>query len=500
MWSTLPTIQFGQRNSEESTSGGDVDAMDVAWSSSKRMRFQAVHLEVNYDLDLLFSGESSSNHKNKQTVAATMDWQSQGSSSNDHIGSSASNGLEIDALITNSEASEPELQDIDYFGEDEEYKYNEDEEYNYNEDDEDYYDYDSELIETDYNSILAAKFDDLDLPPGVEAMVPWLQDSSSEGPSDYKPRAIIQDEIDSKFKLFKQFDIVQDFSDHHFAKKSAVKKPLKDWATRIQHEWKLLKNDLPESIHVRAYEERIDLLRAVIEGPVGTPYHDGLFFFDIRFPSNYPDSPPLVHYHSGGLRLNPNLYESGKVCLSLLNTWSGSGCEKWSKSNSTMLQVLVSIQALVLNENPYFNEPGYALQENTSHGKLKSLAYNEETFLLSCKTMLYSLRRPPMHFEDFVAGHFCKHGRAILVACRAYMDGARVGSIIQEGEEKEKLEISNRSEMSNTLPGKRFENFKASLKKLFENLLMEFSVKGANCKEFFAQEVVVDKQAAAGEP
>jgi ubiquitin-protein ligase len=51
-----------------------------------------------------------------------------------------------------------------------------------------------------------------------------------------------------------------------------------------------------ESIYVRVYEDRIDLLRAAIVGPAGTPYHDGLFFFDVRFPSEYPKCPP-VHDH-----------------------------------------------------------------------------------------------------------------------------------------------------------------------------------------------------------
>jgi len=60
-----------------------------------------------------------------------------------------------------------------------------------------------------------------------------------------------------------------------------------------------------------------------------------------------------------------------------------------------MLQVLVSIQALVLNAEPYFNEPGYARLANTPEGEKNSLLYNEQTFLLSCRTMLYSLRRPP---------------------------------------------------------------------------------------------------------
>ena len=37
----------------------------------------------------------------------------------------------------------------------------------------------------------------------------------------------------------------------------------------------------------------MDLLRSVIVGAAGTPYQDGLFFFDIHFPSEYPDVPPV---------------------------------------------------------------------------------------------------------------------------------------------------------------------------------------------------------------
>uniref|UniRef100_A0A8I6X7F5 UBC core domain-containing protein n=1 Tax=Hordeum vulgare subsp. vulgare TaxID=112509 RepID=A0A8I6X7F5_HORVV len=201
------------------------------------------------------------------------------------------------------------------------------------------------------------------------------------------------------------------------------------------------------SIYVRVYEDMIDLLRATIVGTSGTPYHDGLFFFDVRFPPKYPRCPAKVYYHSGGLRLNPNLYESGKVCLSLLNTWWGSGCEKWSKSNSTMLQVLISIQGLVLNDKPYFNEPCYKNTVNTPLGEKHSMAYNQTAFVLSCKTMLYSLRKPPkyllkrtevpsrveQHFETLVVHHFHERERAILESCSAYASGIVVGSSVRDG-------------------------------------------------------------------
>jgi len=51
-------------------------------------------------------------------------------------------------------------------------------------------------------------------------------------------------------------------------------------------------------------------------------------------------------------------HKDGKVCLSLLGTWSGAKGEMWEPAHSTMLQVIVSIQSLILVPQPYFNEPG----------------------------------------------------------------------------------------------------------------------------------------------
>ncbi|CAL0328887.1 unnamed protein product [Lupinus luteus] len=241
-----------------------------------------------------------------------------------------------------------------------------------------------------------------------------------------------RDEILRKFTNFKQFDTAEDTSDHYFVHvDSSVKQHPKNWAKRIQEEWKSLEKDLPDSIFVRVYESRIDLLRAVIIGAEGTPYHDGLFFFDVFFPSGYPNVPPLVQYNSGGLRLNPNLYNCGKVCLSLLNTWSGSKNEKWLPGVSTILQVLVSIQGLILNAKPYFNEPGFARSNGSASGEMKSLRYNEDIFILSLRTMVYMIRNPPKNFEEFVAGHFCSRAHDILIACKAYMDGGQVGCLVK---------------------------------------------------------------------
>lgn len=284
---------------------------------------------------------------------------------------------------------------------------------------------------------------------------------------------------------FPQFDSVYDVSDHHFAGKhpKTSSSPTTKVQKKIMQQWKLLANDLPESIFVRVYETRVDLLRAAIVGARGTPYHDGLFFFDIAFPSDYPARPPLVCYRSFGYRINPNLYTNGRVCLSLLNTWLGKKSEKWDPQNSTILQILLSIQALVLNERPYFNEPGNSLPGQT-HGEKKALAYNEEVFILSCKTMLCVLRKPPKNFELLIAQHFRESAEFILNACDAYRKGLATVGLFNGALKGVKEEISVK--------------FQKSMDQLYGDLVVAMSKAGASV-EHVIQEVREEKEKKAKE-
>ncbi|XP_037441811.1 probable ubiquitin-conjugating enzyme E2 23 [Triticum dicoccoides] len=221
------------------------------------------------------------------------------------------------------------------------------------------------------------------------------------------------------------FDVVQSPpDDHHYldtTDQGSTGK--KRWVKTVQKEWKILENSLPDGIYVRAFEGRMDLLRVVMVGASGTPYQDGLFFFDMQLPPSYPAVPPQVYYHSFGLHLNPNLYPSGTVCLSLLNTFDGEGTEVWSPGTSSLLQVVVSLQALVLNDQPYYNEASLEALIDTPEGHRNALPYCENAFLLSSRTMLHLVRRPPQGFEGFVKDHFRRRGRYVLRMCEAYLKG-----------------------------------------------------------------------------
>jgi len=141
---------------------------------------------------------------------------------------------------------------------------------------------------------------------------------------------------------------------------------------RIRRDLAEIINEAPVGMYVVPDEVDMTKLHAVITGPKDTPYEGGFFYFILQCPPNYPASPPkasLVTTDGGRVRFNPNLYRNGKVCLSILGTWSGPG---WSPALS-LLSVLLSIQTL-LNEKPFYNEPGFEESEGLD---VKSEMYNE---------------------------------------------------------------------------------------------------------------------------
>ncbi|GLB33783.1 putative ubiquitin-conjugating enzyme family protein [Lyophyllum shimeji] len=182
----------------------------------------------------------------------------------------------------------------------------------------------------------------------------------------------------------------------------------------IAKELAILTTNLPvacnSSIFLRVDETRVDVIKALITGPEGTPYYNGCYLFDIFLGPSYNQSPPSVKYmttNGGKFRFNPNLYADGKVCLSLLGTWSGPG---WVPGRSTLLQVLISIQSMILCDEPYLNEPGWA----QSAGTPQSHAYSANVRRMVVKTaMLGNLKNPPEPFEDIIRTHFRLKARSI---------------------------------------------------------------------------------------
>ena len=184
--------------------------------------------------------------------------------------------------------------------------------------------------------------------------------------------------------------------------------------TRISSEFSSIRRNLPNnwdsSIIVKSSVDNMNVFSFIISGPKDTPYHNGIYEFHACFPMTYPDTEPKVLLNTTGngtVRFNPNLYDCGKVCLSLLGTWKGQDGESWNKKTSTFLQVLISIQSLILVEEPYFNEPGWEREMHTPAGRKKSFDYNDNIRYNNLKwAILDSIENPPKGYEDFTRKHF----------------------------------------------------------------------------------------------
>jgi ubiquitin-protein ligase len=189
-----------------------------------------------------------------------------------------------------------------------------------------------------------------------------------------------------------------------------------------------IRKELPQNIHTSingAMFVRFDagnprFLQALLTGLDDTPYENGLFLFDVYLNDNYPTNPLDIkhvsygatkcHANNGPGGFSPNLHQStGKVCLSLLGTWSGPG---WENGKSNVYQVLSSILFMIFGAtHPYYMEPSYGGWEGTVAGKKEHerrvIEYDEEVMYHNLKyTLLEALKTPYAGFESVIKLHF----------------------------------------------------------------------------------------------
>ncbi|KAL9035581.1 MAG: hypothetical protein Q9180_004788 [Flavoplaca navasiana] len=180
----------------------------------------------------------------------------------------------------------------------------------------------------------------------------------------------------------------------------------REWLRAVSREHKILRTSLPKDVYVRTWDSDMALLRVLIIGPSGTPYAYAPFLFDITLHSQFPSEAPTAFFHSwtnGVGRVNPNLYENGKVCLSLLGTWEGDDDEEeWVPGKSTVLQIIVSLLGLVLVKEPFYNEAGFEALQGTAQSKPTSAVYSEKAYVLTRGFVAKALQNLPDGCEDII--------------------------------------------------------------------------------------------------
>jgi len=225
-------------------------------------------------------------------------------------------------------------------------------------------------------------------------------------------------------------NLIHHYSSNHSGEPTPAK------AIRLAQEFADLPRSLPcestNSIYVRVDKDNMDYMKVLIIGSEGTPYSNGAFLFDLFFDNQYPNLPPKVNLMTTGggtTRFNPNLYANGKVCLSLLGTWRGQSTENWDPKISTLLQVLISIQSIIMSELVYYNEPSCESEMGTPSGEAKNEAYSNIVRYANIKyAMIEQIKKPSQGFEEIIRRHFYLKKDQILKEVKGWIERSRTAT------------------------------------------------------------------------
>ncbi|XP_014239513.1 ubiquitin-conjugating enzyme E2 R2-like [Cimex lectularius] len=122
-------------------------------------------------------------------------------------------------------------------------------------------------------------------------------------------------------------------------------------------EYKNLQEEPLEGFQVKlAKEDSLFEWEVAIFGPPETLYQGGYFKARMKFPQDYPYSPPSIKFLTKVW--HPNVYESGDLCISILHPpvddpQSGElPCERWNPTQ-TVRTILLSVVSLLNEPNTF---------------------------------------------------------------------------------------------------------------------------------------------------
>jgi ubiquitin-protein ligase len=163
----------------------------------------------------------------------------------------------------------------------------------------------------------------------------------------------------------------------------------------------------------------------MILGVENSPYFGGFYFFENKFPDNYPFSPPLWKFltNDGKTRFNPNLYQingNGKVCLSILNTWGESTWSQVQRFSS----VIETVRAHLFHDKPLINEPGYSEKDlmndiysrmicyqNLNFNVYSNIVHTPEYAIPFKKIMIDNFNKNKDYFKKYIDDNKNYHGK-----------------------------------------------------------------------------------------
>jgi ubiquitin-conjugating enzyme E2 O len=218
-----------------------------------------------------------------------------------------------------------------------------------------------------------------------------------------------------------QFDILENAPDSHYFK-TAIPFVDQNLNRIVRDEFDIIRGNVPEGVYIRVYEDRMDLISALIIGPAKTPYEDCLLMFDLKLPRSFPKSPPKVQFISYTGEIHPLISEDGNFCQANLQWKYYSDDNEVNQPKSYILEAVRSIQGLFFTREPFFADG--VKNKQSPDDQEKSRAYNEAVFLQLLDAYYRTALKPHEPWKQFVADHVLRNVPKKVSLIESWISGA----------------------------------------------------------------------------
>ena len=141
---------------------------------------------------------------------------------------------------------------------------------------------------------------------------------------------------------------------------------------RLQSEYKQILNEPNYFYSILPNEDNFMIWDFLLIGPYDTMFEGGVFKGKIKFPKEYPNRPPKIFFTDN--IYHPNIYNDGKVCISILH----EGQDEFGYEDSSIRWTPTqTVNSIMMSINLMLAEPNLDSPANVDAGKMWRDNFNE---------------------------------------------------------------------------------------------------------------------------
>jgi ubiquitin-conjugating enzyme E2 G1 len=126
-------------------------------------------------------------------------------------------------------------------------------------------------------------------------------------------------------------------------------------AELLRRQFRELSRNPPDGISVGLDDEdNIFKWDMMIIGPPDTLYEEGFFKATLEFPRDFPNMPPVMRFTS--TMWHPNIYEDGKVCISILHP-PGEDAFNASETSDMRWRPIHGVESIIVSVISMLSDP-----------------------------------------------------------------------------------------------------------------------------------------------